>query len=626
MTDDTLAEDPVEARQVPAGGTELVNDTDPGSKAPLAPGIDVVNEPVVPSEKIARKRQPAPTKLQKSASRIVLIVLGFVVIYVAILARLTQFGTAPDPQFDARRSAADQLAAARPDIVDRNGRILATDVQVPSLYAEPKKIIDADEATELLTAVMPDLDARDLRERLSSKKGFIWLKREITPEQQAQIYKLGLPGVGFLMENKRVYPNGSTLSHVLGAVNIDNQGIAGIEKYIDNKRGLSELQALGYASHSDDMKPLQLSIDLRAQAVMRDELVQGMAHFRAKAAAGVIMDVNTGEMISLVSLPDFDPNNPADALDKDKINRINVGVYEMGSTFKALTLAMGIESGKFTTNSMLDARTNLHFGKWSIPDYHPQHRMLTLPEVFTYSSNIGAARIALTLGVPSHRAFLKRMGQLDRLITELPESAAPLVPVRWSELNTATIAFGQGLNVAPLQAVMAVGAMMNGGHLMKPTFLRRSEADAMASSVPVLKQHTSDVMRYILRLNATDGSAKKADIYGLDVGGKTGTAEKIINGHYTKNKDFNFTTFMAVFPMDKPKYLVLTIYDEPKPVPESYGYTTAAWNAGVTAGKVLERVAPILGVQPRFQVIPNNPPVLYAPKDQDHPLAWMNPQ
>jgi cell division protein FtsI (penicillin-binding protein 3) len=560
-----------------------------------------------------------PTKLEKSAGRVVLLMIGFLFVYVAIIGRLAQLGIAPDPQYEAKRTAQDQVAAARPDILDRNGQILATDVQVPSLYAEPRKLIDVDEATELLTAAMPSLDPKDLREKLASKKGFVWLKREITLDQQAAIYRLGLPGVGFLMENKRVYPNGPTLSHVLGSVNVDNQGIAGIEQYIDNKRGLSELQALGYAASPDELKPVQLSIDLRAQNVMRDELARGMEHFKAKAAAGAIMDVNTGEMIALVSLPDFDPNDPAAALDLDRINRINVGVFEMGSTFKALTMAMGIESGRFTTNSVLDARSALHYGRFAISDYHAQKRMLTLPEVFTYSSNIGSARIALALGVEAHKAFLKKMGQFERLITELPENAAPIVPANWGELNTVTISFGHGIAVAPLQALMAVGSMMNGGHIIKPTFLIRSQEEAMAGARTVLKEHTSDVMRYLLRLNAEKGSAKKADIPGYQVGGKTGTAEKVINGRYAKDR--LFTTFMAVFPFDKPKYLVLALYDEPKGLPETYGFATAAWNAGVTTGKIVERVAPLLGIEPRFEEIPNDPPPLNAPNK----MAAANP-
>jgi cell division protein FtsI (penicillin-binding protein 3) len=557
------------------------------------------------------ERRAAQRRAHKSAARIVFLLIAFVLIYGAILARLTQLGIAPEEQYEAKLTAQDQVSAARPDILDRNGEVLATDVQVPSLFAEPRKLIDVDEATELLAATIPDLDPRDLREKLASGKGFVWLKREITPQQQAAVYKLGLPGVGFLMENKRIYPNGPTVSHVLGSVNIDNQGIAGIEKYIDNKRGLSELQALGFAAKSDDLKPVNLSIDLRAQHVMRDELAKGMEHFKAKAAAGAIMDVNTGEMISLVSLPDFDPNNPTDALDPNRINRINVGVFEMGSTFKALTMAMGIESGKFTTNSLLDARSALRYGRFSISDYHAQKRVLTLPEVFTYSSNIGSARIALALGVDAHKAFLRKVGQFERLVTELPENAAPIVPAHWGELNTVTVSFGHGIAVAPLQAVMAVAAMMNGGELIKPTFLVRSEEEARAGAPRVLKQHTSDVMRYLLRLNGEKGSAKKADIPGYLVGGKTGTAEKVIGGRYSRDR--LFTTFMAVFPFDRPKYLVLCLYDEPKGLPETFGYATAAWNAGVTTGKVIGRVAPLLGMEPRLEPVPNDPPPLFAP-------------
>lgn len=582
---------------------------------PASAGLDRRRpEPHAQTEFAPAPQRRRPTKLDKSVGRILLVTLVFSAIFVGILMRLAQLGFAAGGDPSGRRVAQDQVAAARPDILDRNGELLATDVQVSSLYAEPKKLIDVDEATELLTAALPDLDARQLREKLASKKGFIWLKRQITPKQQADIYRLGLPGVGFVAENKRIYPNGSTLSHVLGAVNTDNEGIAGIEKYVDNSRGLAELHALGYAANQADLQPLQLSIDLRAQQVVRDELVKGMDVFKPKAGAAAIMDVNTGEMLSLVSLPDFDPNIPAQALDPDRINRVNVGVFEMGSTFKALDLAMGVESGRFTTASMLDAIHPMYYGRYAITDYHAQRRMLTLPEVFTYSSNLGAARIALAVGTEAQKAFLRMMGQLDRLVTELPENAAPLYPSHWGEVNTVTISYGHGIAVAPLQAMMAVGSMMNGGHLIKPTFLRRTEADALTTAKGVLKPHTSDVMRYILRLNATVGSAKKADIPGYDVGGKTGTAEKIVNGHYVHN--LNFTTFMAVFPIDKPKYLVLCLYDEPHATKDSYGYTTAAWNAGVTTGKIIERVAPLLGMAPRFEPIPNNPPPIYPPAGQ----------
>ena len=364
---------------------------------------------------------------------------------------------------------------------------------------------------------------------------------------------------------------------------------------------MQDLNGAGFNITSADLKPVELSIDLRVQHALRDELQKGMAKFKAKAVAGAIMDVNTGEMIALVSLPDYDPNNPVDALADDRINRINVGVFEMGSTFKALTTAMALDSGKFNINSSLDARAGLRYGKFTIGDYHATHRVLTVPEVFIHSSNIGTARMALGIGVEGHKAFLRKMGQLTRLTTELPENAEPIVPGRWGELNTVTIAFGHGLAVAPLQALMAVGALTNGGNLIKPTFLKRDAATALATAVPVIKPETSEAMRYVLRLNASNpaGSASAAAIAGFFVGGKTGTAEKVIHGRYSKNK--NLTTFTAVLPADKPKYVFLTIMDEPQAISGTYGFSTAGWNAGPVTGDVIERVAPLLGVPPRFE-------------------------
>jgi cell division protein FtsI (penicillin-binding protein 3) len=536
------------------------------------------------------------TNLDKGRGRIRLIALCFVCLFATINVRLIYLGFKPDPQ-SIRRAAADALSGARPDILDRNGEVLATDVKVMSVFAEPRRIIDKDEATELLTAVLPDVNARELRDRLASRKGFVWVKRGITPKQQQEVYHLGLPGVGFLPENKRVYPNGPIAAHVLGFANLDNVGIAGIEKYIDGQ-GLADLHSAGFNLPPEDLKPVQLSLDLRLTHGLRDEVAKGIDKYRAKAGAGIILDVNTGEVVALASLPDYDPNNPADALDPKHINRLAVGVYEMGSTFKAISIAMALELNKVTLRSSVDARQSLRFGRFTIHDFHATHRILTVPEVFTHSSNIGTARMALMVGVEGHKAFLRRMGQLDRLRTELPENAEPLVPKRWSELNTMTIAFGQGLNVAPLQALMAVGALVNGGMMIKPTFLKRSEEEAQKDAVRVVRPEVSESMRYLLRLNAEIGSAKLANIPGYYIGGKTGTADKIVHGHYSKDKVF--TTFMAIAPADKPKYLMLVLFDEPQALPQDGGYHTAAYNAGAVTGRVIERLGPLFGLPPRF--------------------------
>jgi cell division protein FtsI (penicillin-binding protein 3) len=426
--------------------------------------------------------------VDKSGARIVLVGLAFGVVYLVIALRLVAIGFTGEHA--GAHHASDIVASnPRPDILDRNGEVLATDLQAVSVFAEPNKLVDKDEAVELITSVLPDLDAKALREKFSKRKGFVWVKRDITQAQRDEIYHLGLPGVGFLDEKRRIYPNGYAAAHILGAVNTDNIGIAGIEKYID-MHSLDALREAGLPMTAESLEPVQLSLDLHAQHALRDELQKGMERYKAKAAGAAIMDVRTGEVIAMVSLPDFDPNKPAEALDPNNINRMTVGVFEMGSTYKALTTAMALDAGKITLNSTFDTRSNLRYGKFTIHDYHATGRVLTVPEIFLHSSNIGTAKEALTVGVEGHKAFLKKAGQLDRMRTEL-ESAEPLYPKHWGELNTVTIAFGQGIAVAPLQAAMAVCALVNGGHLETPTFLRRSETEALAQSSPASRCATS---------------------------------------------------------------------------------------------------------------------------------------
>ncbi len=534
----------------------------------------------------------------KAEARLGLVIVGFAAVYAIIAIRLVLFAAASNTHDSPRTAGQDAVATARPDILDRHGEILATDVNSPSIFAEPRKIIDVDEAVELLTATLPELDAKELRERLSSKRGFVWLKREITPKQRLAVHRLGIPGIGFLSENKRVYPNGPIVSHELGLVNIDNQGIAGLEKWLDGQ-GLAALHRAGLATDRLQ-RPVDLALDLRVQFALRDELTKAREKFKAKASAGIVLNVNTGEIIAMVSEPDYDPNSPREANNPSRINRLTTGVYEMGSTFKALTVAMALDSGKASFASSFDARKPLQYGRFAIHDFEPLHRFLSVPEIFTYSSNIGAARMALAVGVQEHQAFLRKMGQLDRLRTELPESAEPILPKHWGELNTVTIAFGHGLSVAPLQAVMGVAATINGGLLIRPTFLKRSEAEAKAIAKRVLKPQTSRDMRYLMRLNVEKGTATKANVSGYYIGGKTGTAEKVVNGHYSKHKVL--TDFMAILPADKPKYLMLIMLDEPQPTPQTHGFATAGWNAAPTAAEVIARIAPLIDIEPRFDL------------------------
>ena len=534
----------------------------------------------------------------RARNRLWMAIACFVGIYGVMGGKLIYFGVIGGENEDNAGPAVQQLAS-RPDILDRNGEILATDIKTASLYAEPRKIVDPDETIEMLSTVLPDLDWEATYKRLKSGAGFVWVKRGLTPRQQSQIMALGVPGIGFRTEKRRFYPGGPTASHILGLVNVDNQGIAGMEKYIDSQ-GLTDLRSVGLAT-GQSLEPVRLSIDIRVQHIMRDVLVKAMERYRAIAAGAVVLNVKTGEVIAMASVPDFDPNNPVHALDKDRLNRMSAGTYEMGSTIKSFTTAMALDSGKFNLNSRLDASRPLVFGRQTIRDFHGKGRVLTLPEVFIFSSNIGSGREADAVGIEGHRAFLKKIGLLDRLQTELPEVARPVEPRVWKKVHSMTISFGHGMMTTPLQTAVGAAALMNGGKLMPPTFLTRTQAEADQVAKQIIHPQVSADMRYLYRLNATapGGSGKRATVPGYRVGGKTGTAEKVVHGRYSK--DVRFNAFLASFPMDDPTYVVLTIIDEPKPEEGKFS-ATAGLNAAPMVSEIIRRSASFLGVKPDFQL------------------------
>jgi len=494
-------------------------------------------------------------------------------------------------QFDAK------VRIPRPDITDRYGNVLATDIPVSSLYADPAKMIDIDEAVELLTGALPELKTADLRKKLDNRKRrFVWIKREVSPGQRELIHNMGIPGVGFRAETRRVYPMDRLAAHVLGSVDLDSHGIAGIEKFLDDQ-GALYTASLADATRAASM-PAQTSIDIRVQHAVTDELRKALTKFSAKAAAGVVLDVRTGEVLALVSLPDFSPNNPKDALKNENVNRVTAGVFELGSVIKAVTFAMALDAGTATLKSSYDARYPLVIGRARINDFHAKRRILTVPEIFMFSSNIGTGKMALDVGEERHQAFLRKMGFFDRLSTELPEAAKPLLPKRWGKLVTVTASFGHGFAVQPMQGATAAAALVNGGKLIPPTLLRRDAETANALAEQVIKPSTSADMRYLFKLNVDEGTAGKAGVPGFRVGGKTGTAEKVVKGRYSK--DHRLNSFIGAFPMDDPKYAILIMIDEPQPLPETHGYATSGWNAVPTAGKVIARIAPLLGVTPVF--------------------------
>ncbi len=534
------------------------------------------------------------SRLDGMRGRVRLAAVAFALAFAVVIGRLVTFGVMEPDGGNVYVDPNAAVATSRPDLVDRNGEILATDIKMASLYAEPRNILDPDEAAESITSILPDLDTRDLRRRLSGDAGFAWIKREITPRQRREIHSLGIPGVGFLTENRRFYPGGPTAAHIVGLVNVDNQGIAGFEKYVDD-HWLGDLHAVGFA-RGEDLEPVRLSIDLRVQHILRNELASAMERYSAIGASGVVLDVDTGEVLAMASLPDFDPNDPVDAQKPDRLNRISAGVYELGSVFKSFTFAMALDSGAVGMGDRIDATNPIHVGRFTINDFHGKHQVLTVPEVFIYSSNVGAAHMALKVGGDTQQEYLRRFGLFDAVDTDLPEVATPIVPKKWSELTAMTVAFGHGLAVTPLQVAVADAALVNGGKLIPPTFEPRSREEASRLARQIIKPHTSDQLRYLFRLNVEKGSGRRASVPGYMVGGKTGTAEKVENGRYSSTKRLN--SFLAAFPIDDPRYVVLVVLDEPK-APKDGGGTTAASNAAPTVAAVIRRSAALLGVKPR---------------------------
>ena len=537
----------------------------------------------------------AKRKRQQAKTRVGLLILTFVGVYALVGGRLVQYGMR-SPETVSSIMPADSLMASRPDLLDRNGEILATDIRTVSLFAEPHKIVDPDEAVEKLATVLTDLDVKGTYKRLSMKNShFQWLRRQLTPKQQSQILALGIPGIGFRPEKRRFYPGGPTAAHVIGFVNIDNRGVAGMERFMDNQ-GLKDLTALGMTSDAP-LEPLRLSIDLRVQSALHDVLVNAMAKYESLGAGAVVLNVHTGEILAMASMPDFDPNNPAEGKEEGWLNRVSNGTFEMGSTFKSFTVAMGLDSGKVHLNDSFDARFPIRIGGFTIKDFHGKGRVLTVPEIFQYSSNIGTAKIADTVGTENHKEFLNRLGLTRKLQTELPEVAMPSQPREWKKINSITISFGHGVSTTPLQTAVAGAALVNGGKLIEPTFLTRSVEEADQVATQVIKPSTSKDMRFLFEWNGVNGSGRNARVPGFNVGGKTGTADKVVNGRYVHDKNFN--AFLAAFPMENPQYVVLTFIDEPK-TDKGNGAALAGTSAAPMAGEIIRRSAPVLGVEPHF--------------------------
>ena len=373
-----------------------------------------------------------------------------------------------------------------------------------------------------------------------------------------------------------------------------------MEKDMDDE-GVALLQSIGLA-RGNELEPVNLSIDLRVQHVMHEVLTDALTRYKAIAAAGVMMDIKTGEVLGLVSLPDFDPNNPVTALEKDRFNRVTSGIYELGSTFKTVTMAAALDSGKVRLTDSFDARFGVRFGRFTIDDFHGKHRILTVPEIYKYSSNIGTIHVMQTLGKDDFRAFLTKVGFDKPVPFELPERRQPTVPPKFSEIVAATASFGHGLSISPLHMARAIAGFVNNGNMPKPTLYKRSVEDAAKDYIKVISPETSERIRYLMRLNALEGSGTRMNKFaaGYRAGGKTGTAEKVVKGRYDSSK--TLAVFASAFPLDNPRYAMVVLVDEPHNENEQSGHT-AGWNAGEATGRIVQRVAPMLGISPDFNQV-----------------------
>lgn len=484
----------------------------------------------------------------------------------------------------------------RADIVDRNGELVATSLPVTSLCARPKLIRDAASAAFLVAGVLTDVNAAGIQADLERDKDYVWLRRHITPKQHQALLGLGLPGLCFEREQRRVYPQSGLAAHIVGFTDLDGAGLAGVERNFDDVL-------------KERADPLRLSVDLRAQRIVRDEVLRAMERFQAIGGVGVLMDIDSAELLAMASLPDFDPNDAGTAPDDARFNRAALGVYEMGSTFKLFTAAQALQSGQAKLTSTFDATKPLKIGRFTIRDFHAKNRWLTLEEVLIYSSNIGAARVAELGGPAAQRAFLGELGMLAPTKLELAEHGAPLTPRRWSEVHMQTIAFGHGLAVTPVHLTAALSALVNGGRFRQPTILKRLPGE-QAQGVEVVSEGVSRNVRRLMRQVVVNGTGRKADTDAYPVGGKTGTAEKA-RGRRGYDRNAKLASFIAAFPIQAPRYLLLVMVDEPKPRKDTYGYATGGWVAAPAVQRIIERVGPVLGLKPlRADSAENDLPIL----------------
>ncbi|MEE9380962.1 MAG: penicillin-binding protein 2 [Hyphomonadaceae bacterium] len=512
-----------------------------------------------------------------------LVGLGLGLVFAIVAAKGAFIALEPQPERTGIISVFEE-EPLRADIVDRNNELLATSITVYSLFADPRVIWDASETVDALAVVFPDIDKPIITARLSNRdKAFVWIERGLTPRQRQAVFELGLEGLGFRKESRRAYPRGTLAGHTLGYTKRDGEGAAGLEFALDH-----QLAAGG--------EPLRLTLDSGVQYALEEELSAAASVYEAINAVGVVMEVSTGEIRAIASWPPLDPNR-AHTLDREdpvRVNRAVSAVYELGSVFKPLTAAAGLETGVISLTERLYVADPLTIHGATISDQHPISASANLTEIIAHSSNIGIGQVALRVGVRREKEFLASLGLFDRAPIEIAGSAAPLLPPAWTDLALVTVSYGHGIAVSPVAFTSAFSALGNGGEILTPTLVM--DEGRKLEPRRVMSAPTAAAVTAMLRETVTRGTGTRAEVAGYRVAGKTGTAEKPVDGGYDDTR--NVTSFAALFPANGPEYVVLIVLDEPK-AGEGRG-RTASWNAAPTAGRVIERIAPMLGIVPEF--------------------------
>lgn len=533
------------------------------------------------------------TALDTARGRIVLVSALFALSYITVGARVVDLTLIQGELQNARELANSEgdvppkeTETVRADITDRNGVLLATSLKTASLYADPATIADPEGVAKKLAEVLPGLVYGDVLQKLQRKARFVWVKRSLTPAEQYAVLSLGEPGLDFKSEWRRIYPQGPLAAHMAGFADLDGHGLAGAERSFDS------LLSGG--------KPLKLTLDVRVQHIVRRELAKAVTAFGGIGGAGAVLDLSSGDILAAVSYPDFDPNNAGAANDAEKFNRLTLGVYELGSVFKIFSTAALLEKSNAPLSTGFDTREPLVRGRFRINDYHPEKRILTVPEVFMYSSNIGAALMGERVGTDGLKDFYNDMGLLSPLPLEIEEIGKPLSPQPWRDINTLTAAFGHGIAVSPLQMVAAASSLVGDGTLIRPTLVMPDSPPQKGPDIRIVSPQTAHRMRQMMRLVVADreGTGKAADVPGYRVGGKTGTAEKPdARGRYDRKKQIS--SFMGFFPMEAPRYAVFIMVDEPHGTKESFGFATAGWVAAPAVKKIVEGMAAVLAIPPK---------------------------